>query len=717
MPSVTASRPAHRHRERGKQRSASFRADIEGLRAIAVTSVLIYHLNSSWLPGGFAGVDIFFVISGYLITSHLLREWESTGSVSLRRFYARRMVRLVPAATLALAGTLTATVMFVPRYLWQQIGIDIAGAAGYVVNWLFAARSVDYLAEDSVASPVQHFWSLAVEEQYYLIWPLLLIATGFLARQIGARARVVMAVVAVFVIVLSFGAALTAASVEDPTSYFSTLTRLWELAAGALVALLMSKLTLAMHAAVSRLGYAIGLVLIFVSIVTITGDTLWPGVATLLPVLGTVFAIMFGTGTRLARIISVAPLVWLGGISYSLYLWHWPIITIGGYVADPGTLRFAVLATLLSVVLAWLSVSFFENPIRFAPLMKSRARNGLALGLSFGAVSIIAGLLLSMSASSGSLVAPANAQPRGAVVLGGSPSTIALSELNEQPEWVLPSPLDAPKDVPRLYDDGCQQDQASAKVLTCIYGDKTAARTIAVVGDSKANQWLPAISRIGSEEGYKVVVMTKSACTYADSPAGLSSGGYESCDAWIHNIDKNLKELDPDVVMTSMVRSKAYVKGTDEQQRSALVDGLATKLRMLDSSGAQVIVLGDSLHPPGPGYQCVAEHSTHISECGFPLNQALEASALDVQRRAVESIGGDIVDSASHVSAMTASRGVPSLIDMTDYICPPAAAAACPAVIGNALIYRQGSHLTATYVETLTDALRSRMAIVGIDFQ
>jgi peptidoglycan/LPS O-acetylase OafA/YrhL len=172
---------ATRLQNRSTSSRSSFRADIEGLRAIAVISVVVYHLHSVWLPGGFVGVDIFFVISGFLITSHLVRELQETGKISLGKFYARRMVRLIPAATLVLVASVVAAAMFAPQTTWKQISVDITGAAFYVVNWVFGARSVDYLAEDSVESPVQHFWSLSVEEQYYFVWPLLIVGAAAVA--------------------------------------------------------------------------------------------------------------------------------------------------------------------------------------------------------------------------------------------------------------------------------------------------------------------------------------------------------------------------------------------------------------------------------------------------------------------------------------------------------------------------------------------------------
>ncbi|MDR6875127.1 acyltransferase family protein [Microbacterium barkeri] len=697
-----------------------FRADIEGLRAIAVVAVLIYHLRSGWLPGGFAGVDIFFVISGFLITSHLIREWASRGRISLTRFYARRMIRLVPAATLTLVATAAATVLFVPRYLWQQIGFDIAGAAAYIVNWVFAARSVDYLAEDAVTSPVQHFWSLAVEEQYYLIWPLLIILAGMAATKLRLRTRVMVVCAAGMVITLSFGAALLAIAAGDATAYFSTLTRLWELAVGATVAAaapVLSRVT----GVVAGFGYAAGIALILIALVVVTGEADWPGPLTLLPVLGTAMAIAFGgAGTVVEKIVCVKPLVWVGGISYSLYLWHWPIIVIAGYVFERNSVAVALACATLSVLLAWLSVRFFENPIRFSTWARGRSRNGLSLGLVMGAASVVLGLILSWSSSDGSLRAPEGAVPQGAAVLGPVPTESASSELMVEPAWVLPAPNKATEDVPRLYADGCQQDQFSAEVLRCTYGDTEADRTIAIVGDSKANQWLPAIDLIGKDEGYRVDVITKSACSLSDAPARKSGGAYPSCDEWNDNVDRELAELRPDVVLTSMASARAHVNGTEAEARRVMAEGLAAKLAHIEELGSDVIVIADTPHPPFAVYQCVAEHSDDVLGCGFALAPALELSAVGTQRAAVEQLGGTVLEPGTSAAEPAGTRSAadsqaPTMIDMTDVICPPSTAQSCPAVIGNALIYRQGSHVTATYVETMTEHLRDVLAEAGLE--
>jgi peptidoglycan/LPS O-acetylase OafA/YrhL len=250
-------------------RGSGFRPDVEGLRAIAVGTVLWFHAGLGGLSGGFAGVDIFFVISGFLITGQLVREVERTGRIALPRFYARRAKRLFPAAATVLVTTAVLTLLFLPKVAWREFGGDIAAAAAYVVNWRLAARSVDYLAEDSTASPVQHFWSLAVEEQYYIIWPVLLLALAGLIRARRWPVRTVMAAGLSAIVIPSLAWSIYLTQADPARAYFVTTTRLWELGIGALVAVGATLWT--------RLAPPLGAAIAWGGLVLIGGGTLPPG--------------------------------------------------------------------------------------------------------------------------------------------------------------------------------------------------------------------------------------------------------------------------------------------------------------------------------------------------------------------------------------------------------------------------------------------------------
>ena len=317
-----------------------FRPDIQGLRAIAVSLVVVYHLYPSALPGGFAGVDVFFVISGFLITGHLWRTCRDTGRLSLADFWGRRARRLVPAAALVLAVTWGLSYWVLPSSQLAATAEQIRASALYFQNWQLASDAVNYLQQGSAPSSVQHFWSLSVEEQFYLAWPLLFLAALLIGRQWARRGRHVATSAqrtalthrAAFTLTAALVAASLAYSVYDTTAnpaqaYFVTTTRMWELGAGGLLALLPAGVT----ERIGRqgwLGWA-GLAMIVGSQFILNGSTPFPGWIALLPVGGTLALIAGGSSrARLSpwRLTSARPMTFLGGISYSLYLWHWPLI-------------------------------------------------------------------------------------------------------------------------------------------------------------------------------------------------------------------------------------------------------------------------------------------------------------------------------------------------------------------------------------------------------
>jgi peptidoglycan/LPS O-acetylase OafA/YrhL len=365
-----------------------FRSDIEGLRAVAVLLVLFFHAG---LPphGGYIGVDIFFVISGFLITGLLLREAESSGRISLSNFYARRAKRLLPAATLVL---LTSTVLIQFRAPESQraiFNLDVVGAAAYFVNWRFAARSVDYLAEDLGRSPILHFWSLAVEEQFYFIWPLLIIASLYLAKKFGARRSVATTSALCLVLVPSLAWSVWYTKVSPAEAFFVTSTRLWELSAGALLALYQARIKQLPHALSSILGWG-GVLLISVAAVMFNEKTVWPSYRAGLPTLGTALVIASGTISkegRLYRLLSLRPMVWIGAISYSLYLWHWPLVVLGQDWLELKGRMWGGALVVASFVPALLSYHFVEQPTRRAPILDKLPAFALSLGFNLSQVS------------------------------------------------------------------------------------------------------------------------------------------------------------------------------------------------------------------------------------------------------------------------------------------------------------------------------------------
>ena len=383
-----------------------FRPDIEGLRAVAVLAVVLFHAHMPGIGGGFVGVDVFFVISGFLITGLLWREANTTGTVRMSRFFGARARRLLPvSATVGVVTMIGAVVMLSP--LQARIAIfDGIASALYVSNYRFALQGVDYLAADLAPSLFQHYWSLGVEEQFYLVWPALIIGTAWLIRRVRRRTKaeatssqrpyfLILAIVAAVSLALS----LLMTHLMPPMAFYSLPTRAWQLAAGGLVALTAQRWQQVSPRAAAVIGWA-GLGLIVLACTVLSANTPYPGVAALLPTLGTVLVI--GAGCSIpaqgcGRLLGLAPMRGIGRVSYSWYLWHWPILLVAlwGFAPVMGhALLLAMAGVVLSFVLAELTRRFLENPLRFAPKIRDSTRRSLGLGAVATAVAVCAGVAL-----------------------------------------------------------------------------------------------------------------------------------------------------------------------------------------------------------------------------------------------------------------------------------------------------------------------------------
>ncbi|GAA4558182.1 acyltransferase family protein [Planotetraspora kaengkrachanensis] len=671
----------------GRASSSRFRGDIEGLRAVAVGLVLLYHAGLPFLPGGFVGVDVFFVISGFLITTQLVSEMGRTGTISLVRFYARRAKRLLPAAGIVLLVSAVLTRLFIPATRWSEIGGDIAGAALYIVNWRFADRSVDYLAEDSQPSPVQHFWSLAVEEQFYLVWPLLILAAIVVARMLRGRTRPTLWVGLALVVVPSFAWSLSETANVPARAFFETTTRMWELGIGAAVALAAGAFTRLPRVPAIVLGWA-GLAAIAAAGLLITGETAWPGYAAALPTLGAAAVIAAGfavTRGGPASLLGVKPMRWIGGLSYSLYLWHWPLLVAAtAYFGDLSAKQGLVVAA-VSVVPAWLTARVVENPLRHSAAIARSSRLALSMGANFTLLGVAAGLVLLLSV--GGTQVPAGAVAQGAAALGDKPRDSPAGAVVEHVDWMTPTPTEAAADVPDAYAKGCQQVTTKSEVVTCQYGDRSGPTTVAVVGDSKMAQWMPALQSLADQNSWNLVTYFKSACGYSLASTEYDGKPYQSCREWTDEVRRRLTADPPSFVITSQGEAKGLDAGGKPTQ-AAMVQGLRGAWSELTSLHTRVVVVADN-PPPGMNvYECVAKNPDKLSACAFDRKR-YAASAAPTQS--------------------LAAKGRPGVafVDLFDAICP---ADRCAPVIGNVLVYRQGSHITATYIDSLTPRLAAALS-------
>lgn len=651
------------------------------------------------LTGGFVGVDIFFVISGYLITGLLVTELWSTGRISWRTFVGRRIRRLLPAALVVLVVTAAVSAVVVPGLRRREIAMDIAGSAGYVVNWIFARRGVDYLSSDSPPSPVQHFWSLAVEEQFYVMWPLLLMALAFAVRTLRQGRdgglpgrRLILGVLAVLV-VCSFGWSVLATRSEPEAAFFVTTTRAWELGVGALLAVVLAGRERPRGPArgSTALGWA-ALGLLVAVIVALPEDLAWPSGWALLATLPT--AALLWTGwqgpTRgPVAVLGSRPMVWVGALSYSLYLWHWPFIVLGRAVAAYADLSYPMWAPLLLAICslgpAWLSWRYLETPIHRGPWLRTRPRVLIAAGLAGSVVAALSALPL-LQVPTPFLDRPASGPVPPLSQLGAATARpgVEVSPVDSF-AWVRPDPLRAGEDRPAADVDRCQVDQQATMPVACTFGEPAAKKTLALVGDSKAMQWLPALEEAASTRGWRIVTFGKSSCPFVAVPTELSGAAYTACDTWNAEVTRSLMGDLPDVVVTSGNARAAWSGGDRALGRDRLVTGYAARWRALAAAGVPVVVIGDSPRSPDDLDVCAALHPHELSRCAFDRDVAVGASGLPVQR-----------DAAAQVT-----QGV-TFVDLTPWLCT---GTRCPVVIGNVTVHRPGDHVTATYAATLGPVL------------
>ena len=718
---------------------ADRRGDIEGLRAVAVVLVVLFHASIGGVPGGFVGVDVFFVISGFLITGLLLRERTASGTISLSSFYARRARRLLPAAALVLVVTLVASIILLPPLLIPGVATDTAAAALYVSNMGFAVQATDYFAVGQAPSPILHFWSLGVEEQFYLFWPAVVLLVTRGAIRPGRRVGITVVAIAA----ASFVFALWLTSAAEPWAFFSLPTRAWELALGGSLAVAGARLSLLPERVAAAAGW-VGLALIVVAGVVLNETTPFPGTAALLPTVGAALVIVSGaqpTALGPARLLGTAIPRFFGRISYSLYLWHWPVLVLPAIAAGvPLPLSERIVLVVVSVALAAATSRWVEDPFRRGRFIGTLPRRNLAMAgaLTVAVAMTCAGVNTSVAASmrgSGTASTPAaNTQkldsilnalaseapatpgssaspPRAASPLGspsGAPSTGPSPTATPIPTPTPPPPRPptadgrvpsdlqpalwaARGDLPQSYLDGCHtQTEQPPSTAPCVYGNLASKTTIALFGDSHALSWFPAVEQMALDRGWKLLSLTMSACTPADMPVWNANFNRVSaaCANWRSLAIARLVSAHPAIILVTGTRGFAVVDASGkllsgDARTRAWDAGMHRTLAKLVPAAGEVIMIADTplslVDPP----VCLSQHPSSVLACATPVKDAINDAWLAEEQRVanLEGVG---------------------FIDPTRLVCP---SSPCPVVLGNFLVYRDSGHLTATFAAALTDKL------------
>jgi peptidoglycan/LPS O-acetylase OafA/YrhL len=696
-----------------------FRPDLEGLRAVAVVLVLLYHAAVPGFSGGYVGVDVFFVLSGFLITGLLLREVRRTGTVSLPTFYARRARRLLPASALVLLVTVVASFFIMPPLRVPDVAGDAAAAAMYVSNIRFALQATDYLQAEMAPSPILHFWSLGVEEQFYIFWPaIVLVATrggGDAARRIG--------IVAGFIAVGSFLLSLYLTQANQPWAFFSLPTRAWELGLGAFLAIGATQLARIPARPAAVLAW-VGLAMVALSGVVLSTGTPFPGIAALLPTVGS--ALVIAGGFRQApfapgRWLSMAIPRFLGRISYSLYLWHWPLLILPAVALDMKLPWWARgLLVLASIGAAAATQRWVEDPLRHGRGIGTLPRRNLAmagaltvlvatfsLGIGVRATNALQGTATGDATADeqeldeilGGLVPPSPiatipaASPTPTPDAGATPAaspppspspvpTTAPASLPPTPGGPVPAGLrpsigEARTDFPLPWDDGCHVRQEDTISGSCTYANTSSSTTIVLAGDSHALSWFPAVNRLATERGWRLVSLTKSFCALVDVPQWSPNFKrvYTECDTWRENTYRRIEAEKPDLVLIANSRMFRAASLDWRQRAEAWRRGMANTLARITPAAGQVVLIGDTPRSVFDVPVCLSAHPDDTLACATPFEKSVSLIWLAEEEAA-------------------AAAGGAGFVDPTLWVCPTGP---CPAVIGNFMVLRDEHHLTIPF--------------------
>jgi peptidoglycan/LPS O-acetylase OafA/YrhL len=718
-------------------RAHAFRGDVEGLRGIAIVLVLLFH-GTTLFPGGFIGVDVFFVISGFLITGMLLDELEATDHIDLLGFYDRRIRRLLPAATLLLLIVLPLSYLVLAPLDRPAAMFDGATASLFVSNLRFAMLQGDYFSVVSTPSPFIHFWSLSLEEQFYLVWPFLLL---LVAR--GRRVRVAAGWALVVLLVVSFLAGVFLTDQAATWGFYSLPARAWQFAAGGLLAAMARPIARLASRPVAVVGWG-GLALLVVSLVTTDGTSPYPGVAALLPTIGAVLLILSGQGAQgPGLLLRTVPLRFLGRISYSLYLWHWPLLVLpAALIGHPPDLPLAIVLMATAVVVAWASWKYVEE--RFRRVGRSRERyvrpSRRAIPLGGSAVVAVVAWATILGVAAGSWIwdpNPASAAGDGGVAgvtVSGVPTPpddsgpVASSDATASPDvsqpppsatpvpTATPAPTPAPvrwdaipdialpsgvalpsnvkpalsaarNDEERLMKDGCFSWLDGTKPATCVYGKASGTTTVVLVGDSHASHWFPALNALAIRHGWRLLPYAKATCPFMDLAViqPVAKREYRECATWRAAAISAINAAHPALVV--VVTAFEGLFPVDKSKANPQDEG-AAMARSIAQLHAPVGLIIDNPRADYDIPACLSSHTGNINACAIPRSMSMPAQFAQVEEVAAKASGA-------------------TLVDLIADICP---SMPCPVVRNGMILFRDGHHLTATFVKSLADPLDAALA-------
>ncbi|MCP3032910.1 acyltransferase [Halobacillus sp. A1] len=645
-----------------KETTRKFRPEIEGLRALAALLVAVYHI---WLGNVSGGVDVFFVVSGFLITTSLLHMYERTGKIDGFGFLLKLGKRLFPIAFAVLVFVIITSFYFLPQTQWVTIIKEVAASLLYVENWQLASNSVDYLAQNNAASPVQHFWAMSTQFQFYIIWTFVLFLVIAIARKLNweIRTSFFYTFVGIFILSISYSVYMTA--VRQPWAYFDTFARVWEFAAGGILSLVIAHISL--HKWTSLTFGWIGLFGLISCGLILQVGSVFPGYAALWPVTCAVLILLAGNrGGKYGvhHLLSATPLVKFGGISYGFYLWHWPLLVLYYNMmgSESVSITHGLLIIGLAVLLSYVTTNVLEKPIRNKNI---QSKPKLALILIAIAVPVV---ILNGSWNfyvQGTQTASSNVE----ITDTEYPGALAMEPDKEfsTEEPIRPTVLEAEEDRPESYSDGCHQNMEETEVILCEYGEvDEPEHTVALVGGSHSAHWLAPLEIYAEEQDLKILNYTRSACRFSSESYLLTTElDQETCGEWNESVMDELIEKQPDLVYTT----------ADATEWEGIPEGYVDQWETLDDHDINVFALKDNPRAEFDIPTCIDEHGKHAEEC--QTKNDLEDLSDDINDLDLDNV---------------------YYADLTDKFCEEDV---CHPVIGNIVVYQDGHHMTRTYAKTL----------------
>ncbi|OBI81010.1 acyltransferase family protein [Mycobacterium sp. 1245805.9] len=698
-----------------------FRPDIEGLRALTLVAILLFHADVPGASGGFVGPDIFFIISGFVITGQLWREVSGTGTIGLRKFYAARVRRLLPVAALIGSVTVIASAVLLSPLQAKGVVEDGIACALYVGNYWFIHENVDYFGGHQPPSPFQHYWTLGVEEQFYLVWPVLIIGTWWVIRRVrrtgattntlsNAPKRTFLTVFAL-VAISSFALSLLTTYLVPPAAYFSLPTRAWDLAVGGMLALTANQWRRLPARAAAITGWA-GLGLIVLVCNRLTPATPYPGTAAIWPLLGTVLVI--GAGCALptqgaGRILAFKPMREMGRLSYSWYLWHWPVLVLAApLLGHQLGLAGRLVAVLISGGLGMLTLRFVENPLRYAAPLRKSPLASFAVGAIATAVAVGVGVAMlawipvpvGRGAPGTAMTITAAPVPPGAgmdaydaavqqAFAQAQAAVAASADLRAVPSNLQPPVAEATAGQTAMWSSGCFRGANQGGQPECATGDTASSTTVALVGDSHAAMWDPAFAQIAEQRHWRLEMMAKAGCPLLNVPIAKHLDGliesFMHCDQWRALILARLRAEHPRLVVVSMSRerSEGSWQAGYTPYDPAWIDSLTRLVQQLRSDGAKVLVLGPVPDPGAPVPECLSGHLGDATACSPPRSAAVNDAGIAAETTATKASGGQYAD-------------------LTELFCTTNR---CPVIVGNTMVYLDWNHITAEYSSQLAPAM------------